>query len=116
MTKLYMMITQDEYQLPLIVASNVPELSRKTGWGIKRIWTYLNHVKNGSIKKPKFIEVVLDDEDCFKEIIKTEKCCGTCIWHKHEHISKDWFCLNIDGKNCFRVTEYRHSCPKYEER
>lgn len=59
--KLYLEVTQDEYQLPIVVASSVPELARKTGWSVQRIWTYLNHVKHGNIKKPKFIQVVLDD-------------------------------------------------------
>lgn len=59
--KLYLEVTQDEYQLPIVVASSVPELARKTSWSVQRIWAYLNHVKHGNIKKPKFIQVVLDD-------------------------------------------------------
>lgn len=59
--KLFLEVTQDEYQLPIIVANNVPELARKSGSSVSRIWTYLNNVKNGNIKKPKYIEVVLDD-------------------------------------------------------
>lgn len=59
--KLFLEVTQDEYQLPIIVASSVPELSIKTGWSVQRIWTYLNHVKNGNIKKPKFIQVNFED-------------------------------------------------------
>lgn len=59
--KLYLEVTQDEYQLPIVVASSIPELARKTGWSVQRIWAYLNHVKHGNIKKPKFIQVVLDD-------------------------------------------------------
>ena len=59
--KLYLEVTQDEYQLPIVVASSVPELARKTGWSVQRIWAYLNHVKHGNIKKPKFIQGVLDD-------------------------------------------------------
>lgn len=61
MKKVFLEVTQDEYQLPMVVASSVPELSRKTGCSIQRLWTYLNHVKHGNIKRPRFIEVVLDD-------------------------------------------------------
>ena len=114
--KLFLEVTQDECQLPIVVASSVPELARKTGSTIQKIWVYLNNVKRGAIKKPRFIEVVLDDENVFREIIKTEKCCGTCIWHKQEHTSKNWICLNINSKHCFKVTEYRHCCSCYEER
>ena len=57
---LYMEITQDKYQLPLIVADTPKELARLCGVNTQYIWTYLNHVKNGRIKKPKFIKVEVE--------------------------------------------------------
>lgn len=114
--KLYLEVTQDEYQLPIVVASSVPELARKTGSTIQKIWVYLNNVKRGVIKKPRFIEVVLDDENVFREIIKTEKCCGTCVWHKHEFVKDEWICANGKSKHCFDGTNYYECCKEYEER
>ena len=102
--KLYLEVTQDEYQLPVIVASNVPELARKSGSTIQKIWVYLNNVKRGAIKKPRFIEVVFDE------------CCGTCIWSKHEFVKDKWICINCNSKKCFKGTNYYDCCKEYEER
>jgi hypothetical protein len=52
-----MEITTDTYQLPLIVAGDVGELASKCNVDKQYIWTYLNHVKNGHIKKPRFVRV-----------------------------------------------------------
>jgi hypothetical protein len=52
-----MEITTDKYQLPLIVAGDVRELASKCNVDKQYIWTYLNHVKNGHIKKPRFVRV-----------------------------------------------------------
>ena len=48
-------------------------------------------------------------------MIRTEKVCGTCKWHKHEQLN-DWSCDNHDGEYFGDYTEYSDSCPDYEER
>ena len=58
--KLYMEVTTDKYQLPLIVTDTPKELARLCGVDTQYIWTYLNHVKNGKIKKPRFIKVEVE--------------------------------------------------------
>lgn len=58
---LYMEITTDNYQLPLIVAGDVGELASKCNVDKQYIWTYLNHVKNDHIKKPRFIKVEVEE-------------------------------------------------------
>lgn len=58
---LYMKITTDKYQLPLIVAGDVGELASGCNVNKQYIWTYLNHVKNGKVKNPRFIKVEVDE-------------------------------------------------------
>lgn len=41
---LFMEITRDEYELPLKVASNVPELARMCNLKEQYIWCYLTNV------------------------------------------------------------------------
>lgn len=59
--KLYMEITTDEYELPLIVADSVKELALKCDRTPNTIHKYFNHVKNGKIKRPRFIKVEVSD-------------------------------------------------------
>ena len=58
--KLYMEITTDKYELPLIVADSVKELALKCGSTPNNIHRYFCHVKHGRIKKPRFIKVEVD--------------------------------------------------------
>ena len=57
---LYMEITPDEYELPVRVTDNVGELASMCKVDKRYIWRYLNHVKNGKIKKPRFIKVEVE--------------------------------------------------------
>ena len=59
--KLYLEITQDEYQLPLKVAESTKELAKMCGMERKQIQNYIGNVNRGQIKKPRFIKVVVDD-------------------------------------------------------
>ena len=61
MSKVYMEITTDKFQLPVKVAESPAELARMCGVPRYRIYNYLDHVKNGRIKNPKYIKVVLED-------------------------------------------------------
>ena len=58
--KLYLEVTADKYELPLIVADSVKELAAKCGSNPNTIHKYFNHVKNGKIKRPRFIKVEVD--------------------------------------------------------
>ena len=44
----------------------------------------------------------------------TEKCCGTCIYHKYEDISKGWLCTNPDSEYIADWTECEDSCENWE--
>ena len=55
-----MEVTRDKYQLPLVVAGSADELAGKCGLNRQYIWTYLNHVKNGHVKQPRFIKVEVE--------------------------------------------------------
>ena len=59
--KLYLEITKDEYELPLVVAGSVKELATKCGCSINSIHKYFSHVKKGNIKNPRFIKVEVSD-------------------------------------------------------
>lgn len=59
--KLYLEITQDEYQLPLKVAESTKELAKMCGMERKQLQNYIGKVTSGQIKKPRFIKVVVDD-------------------------------------------------------
>lgn len=59
--KVYMEITQDEYQLPLKVAESTVELAKMCGMERKQLQNYIGKVTSGQIKKPRFIKVVVDD-------------------------------------------------------
>lgn len=69
--KLYMMTTQDKYELPLAVADSVKELAQMTGYNAQRISEALSHRKNKDSKRktaknmrkihPKWHKVIIDE-------------------------------------------------------
>ena len=59
--KIYMEITQDEYQLPLKVADSTKELAKMCGIKRKMLQNYIGKVAQGIIKNPRFIRIVVDD-------------------------------------------------------
>lgn len=59
--KIYMEITQDEYQLPLKVADSPVELAKICGITTRTVYNYLYLTKKGVIKNPRYIKVVIDD-------------------------------------------------------
>ena len=59
--KVYMEITQDEYQLPLKVAENAYELANMCGVSRSCIYNYISQTNLGRIKNPRYIKVEIDD-------------------------------------------------------
>lgn len=58
--RVYMEVTTDKYELPLVVADSVMELALKSGRTPNAIHRYFCHVRHGVIKKPRFIIVEED--------------------------------------------------------
>lgn len=61
--KLYLEITTDKYQLPLIVCDSPTELARRTGKSQDNINGYIYHAMHGKYKYPRFISVEVDDNE-----------------------------------------------------
>ena len=59
--KLYLYVTDDRYELPLIVADSVPELSRITGKSINVIHSMISKYNKGKIKRSRFLSVELEE-------------------------------------------------------
>lgn len=59
--KVYMQITMDKYELPIIVANSVPELARITGVSANTIRSNMSHAKKYGFKY-KFIAVEIEDD------------------------------------------------------
>ena len=58
--KLYLLVTRDELELPLIVADSVKELAVKCGCTENAISVGINYKKNGG--KSRFVKVVVEDD------------------------------------------------------
>lgn len=60
--KLYLMVSNDEYELPMAVADSAAELSRITGWKLGTIKSFISHYRAGTIKKSRFHRVEVEEE------------------------------------------------------
>lgn len=60
--RLYMMVTGDEYELPLIVCDTIKELSMRTNTNANTISTLIHYQCNGRYSDRKFVKVEVDDE------------------------------------------------------
>jgi hypothetical protein len=58
--KLYLLVTQDELELPLIVADSIKELAVKCGCTENAISVGISYKKNGG--KSRFVKVVVEDD------------------------------------------------------
>lgn len=56
---LYMQVTSDKYELPLVVADSMAELARKTGNKRSSIASAISHAKKKE-RKSKYVKVELD--------------------------------------------------------
>lgn len=60
--KLYLYVTDDEYELPMFVADTQQELAEYKGVGINTVQALLSKQRHGKIKS-RCKEVVIDDND-----------------------------------------------------
>lgn len=59
----YMKVTQDEYELPLAIASTVQELADICGTSANNIRSTMSRHKSGKFKKTKYVKVEVSEED-----------------------------------------------------
>ena len=58
----YMMVTKDEYELPVAIADTAPELARMVGTTENSIRSWISHSKNGGYRSP-YCKVEIDEEN-----------------------------------------------------
>lgn len=58
----YMMVTQDKYELPLAIADSSYELARITGTNAISIRSAISHAKDRNSKRSKWVKVEIDEE------------------------------------------------------
>lgn len=61
---IWMMVTMDKFELPLVVADTAAELAQKCGTTENCIYSTVSHLDRGDLKTAKFrrVEVDLDDD------------------------------------------------------
>lgn len=58
----YMLISRDEYQLPMAVADSAEALAEMTGASLSTVRSTICKEKQGKLKRPRFVRVEIDDE------------------------------------------------------
>ena len=58
---LYMVVTHDEYELPLIVSEDIKEIAEYTGCKVSAILSMISHYEAGRRKKGVYRRVLLDE-------------------------------------------------------
>ncbi len=65
--KLYMIVSKDEYELPLIVAESMQELAIKTGRSLHNMYCCFSKGRNPKLKDHKYyrryVTVEVDEDD-----------------------------------------------------
>ena len=61
MGTVYMEVTQDSIELPLIVADTAKELADKTGVDVQAIYKSVSRVQLGQRKRGRFVKVTFDE-------------------------------------------------------
>lgn len=61
--KLWMKVTNDEYELPLAVADTMAELARMTGIKPESLYSIISRDRHGKKHSYSYREVDIDDED-----------------------------------------------------
>ena len=56
-----MLVTSDEYELPIMVCSSASELAKKLGIKTDTIYREITLKRNGKVKKTKYVKVILED-------------------------------------------------------
>lgn len=62
MKKVYVMVTQDKYSLPLMVCDSPRTMSIKLGLKPDSVSQYVSHLSKRKPKYPRYIAVNIDDE------------------------------------------------------
>lgn len=57
---IYMMVTDDELELPLVIADSAPELAKKIGKNVNTIYSGISHEKHGRIKSSIYKKVEIE--------------------------------------------------------
>lgn len=60
--KVYMQVTDDEFELPVAVADSSGELAKIVGVSRNSILSAISHVKAGRKKKSRYVSVEVDEE------------------------------------------------------
>lgn len=63
MKHLWLKVTQDEYELPLVVARSADELAKMCGVGKEVIFRQINRQKANPKVKPRYVRVEYMDEE-----------------------------------------------------
>lgn len=63
MTKLYMYVTDDEYELPMFVTDSMTELAKFVGVKRTTVESSLSKVRHGVVTNSRYKEVWVDDDD-----------------------------------------------------
>ena len=61
--RLYLKVTRDEYQLPLMVEDSPIKLAARDGTNAKSVTQMCSKAKRGEIKKPRYIRVEVEDDE-----------------------------------------------------
>lgn len=62
MSKLYLYVTNDKYEFPIIVTDSVAKLARMVGRSRCVVYRSLENVRSGRTKRSRYVEVEVDDE------------------------------------------------------
>lgn len=63
MDKLYMAVTSDEYELPMMVTNNIDELAKTFGISALTIRSHMAKQTTGKRNGVKFVRVIFDEEE-----------------------------------------------------
>ena len=61
--KLYMMVTTDEYELPLYVTDSVKDLAKVSGCSVHTIHSWVSKYKRGKVKRSRFVKIEVNTKD-----------------------------------------------------
>lgn len=61
--KVYVMVTNDRYELPVYVADSPAEMAEATGCNPKTVYQMVSRYNAGTIKKSRFISVEIEDDE-----------------------------------------------------
>ena len=61
--ELWMLVTSDQYELPLMIADTVRELSQKSGISVSAIRSGANRYRDGKMHRSQYHRVSLEEGD-----------------------------------------------------